>query len=462
MTTDRLTRQELTWLLTQEARSAADKLRKGVQVLASPAPAGGAPPLVAPALDALDDAMQMLAKLQKSPTQGRGRRGRIDVAALLWEVAPHTRVTIEPGSGTEVFGDEGELRRILQVLLAAAGPSGLGVEAGAPDVEIRRDGDDVRISVTLGPDSSGTPSTERSWLARMATRYGGRLELEGATESLVLPADGAANRLEVEQLRRELEAAQRQGEAYARELAAAFAQSEAPGAVAASKAPSGAPASEASEALALLAATSGAIAVQLRTLLAAIGRDVTPLRGRSGDVGAIADTIAGRLAHGSALVGELARLGACRADEPAQRADWVELVRQTVVEVEGLARGRGVSLALSTPASVDALAPPALAAMLVRALLDHAITATPRDASVRVSLERGSAGALTLTVDDGGTTVPASAHGTLVTHDVEPTSVGRPGGIGLITAGAIARHLGASLELGDAAGGGVRVTVTFA
>src|SRR5262249_6172930 len=100
---ERLTLQELTWLLTQEARSAAEKLRKGVAILAAPDPSTSVHPApsVEPELEALDDAMQTLASLHTG--RSRGQRGRIDLAALLYEVAPNARVSIEPGSGTEVF-----------------------------------------------------------------------------------------------------------------------------------------------------------------------------------------------------------------------------------------------------------------------------------------------------------------------------------------------------------------------
>src|SRR5215510_10764588 len=226
---DRLTRQELTWLLTQEARSAAEKLRKGVAVLSTEIRGQTDPPApnVEPELDALDDAMKMLATLHTGSAT-RSRRGRIDLAALLWEVAPNARVSIEPGSGTEVFGDESELRRMLQVLVGSTNFASSGSEMGAPELSIRREGSEIRVSVMLGPDSSANAETERAWLSRMATRYGGRLELEGATESILLPADGANDQREVADLRRELEAAQRQGEAYARELAAVFSYSQSP------------------------------------------------------------------------------------------------------------------------------------------------------------------------------------------------------------------------------------------
>src|SRR5258707_1220175 len=65
-------------------------------------------------LNRLDEAVSMLASLHGQPVY-RGRRGKIDIAALLWEVAPEARVSLEMGEGTTVFGDESELRRMLHV-----------------------------------------------------------------------------------------------------------------------------------------------------------------------------------------------------------------------------------------------------------------------------------------------------------------------------------------------------------
>src|SRR6185295_15176962 len=85
---------------------------------------------------------------------------------------------------------------------------------------IRREGDEIRVGVNLGPDTPATFEAERVWLARMALRYGGRLELDGSMQTLILAADVDTHRRELEGLRKELAAAQAQGEAYARELAA--------------------------------------------------------------------------------------------------------------------------------------------------------------------------------------------------------------------------------------------------
>src|SRR6187401_2408939 len=91
------------------------------------------------------------------------------------------------------------------------------------EITIRRQGDFVRISTNLGPDTGALGELEHRWLSRMALRHGGAIELEGGTHSILLQADGASDQREVTELRKELEQAQQLGEAYARELAAVLA-----------------------------------------------------------------------------------------------------------------------------------------------------------------------------------------------------------------------------------------------
>jgi hypothetical protein len=155
-------------------------------------------------------------------TRGRVRRGRIDLAALLYEFAPQGRLAIEPGSGTEVVGNEEDLRRVLQLMVLQS-PTGFGVPAADKSVEVRREGDWIRVSVDLGPDISLVDEAERRWLHRTAIRHGGRFELRGRTQCLLLPADASAH-AEVVALQRELEQAQLLGESYARELASVISQ----------------------------------------------------------------------------------------------------------------------------------------------------------------------------------------------------------------------------------------------
>src|SRR5438552_3915889 len=139
---ERLTRNELSWLLTQEARGAAERLRKGVQILTKPTPQpktsigsksdrppGSERPMtltssseegegLESSLDMLEGAMQKLSQIYGPSTQ-RGRRGRVDLAALIWELAPDAKVNLAPGAGTAIYGDEGEIRRMLHVLFGA-------------------------------------------------------------------------------------------------------------------------------------------------------------------------------------------------------------------------------------------------------------------------------------------------------------------------------------------------------
>jgi hypothetical protein len=311
VTKGRLTRQELSWLLTQEAQNAAERLRSGVQVLRTQAP----PPLdetsddsshrVDASLDALDDVMKMLSNLNQrssSAVTSPPRRGRIDLAALLWEIAPDARVSIEPGSGTEVFGDEADFRRMVQVMLGHA--SGEGSSA-----TVRRDGDDVRISVALGPDSSPTAETERAWLSRMAMRYGGRHELEGGTEQLIFPAE--ADNVEREALRRELDEARRQGEVYARELAAVFDRGEE---VAAASSLPPSLGVRPLDRFGVVARLCACIAAELNAALSPVARELGTLRHHEVTEEEL-DSLRSRTQHARELVASLANIGALDASE---------------------------------------------------------------------------------------------------------------------------------------------------
>jgi hypothetical protein len=126
---------------------------------------------------------------------------------------------LEPGAGTQVSGDEEEYRRMLQVLLTQSGVGQLA--NNTPAVEVRREGDWVRVTTALGPDVAASGELERRWLSRMAVRLGGRYELLGKSHSLVLPADND-DRVELKALREELLQAQQLGQSYALELAQAL------------------------------------------------------------------------------------------------------------------------------------------------------------------------------------------------------------------------------------------------
>jgi two-component system, OmpR family, sensor kinase len=470
VTSDKLTRPELTWLLAQEARSAAQKLRQGVAMSAAdmtpPPPSveestGG----VESTLNRLDEAVSLLASLHGRPTP-RGRRGRIDLAALLWEVAPEARVQIEMGEGTNVFGDENELRRMLQVLIAQGGdPTGA---TGTPEVSIRRAGGDVSVRVNLGPDTPANFETERAWLSRMAMRYGGRLELEGSMQTMTLPAEIDQQRLEVENLKKELAAAQAQGEAYARELAAVFSRAEGErerGALSnviarmtGSDPVSHLPAS--GESLAVLVAVVRVLGTQLRGILAAIGRDITPLRGQGGDIGETAASVGRHVTAASEIVSDLARLGACPLSEFPRHCDVADVLRDVVKDDIARAARHDVRVAVEAPEVTQDVVPQGALTVLIHALLDHSISASPPGSEVLVTLSEGVS-TIDVTFDDAGPPLPAAARGVVLSRDFEAVAQGRPPALPLIAAHAIAAHTHCGLSIEDGPRGGTRVRLSI-
>ncbi len=229
-------------MLSQEAKSAADRMRKGVGGQAEASVAF--PAEVATSLDLVDDAVRAL-----GAPMHHARRGRVDVAALLLELAPGAQLALEPGSGTAVQADPAELTRVMQVMLD------LGTHAGGEPARVIRDGARVRVGVALGPDASASSRIEHAWLHRMAVRHGGEVTLDAGMIWLSLPADDPADREEVEELKKELAAAQVQGEAYARELASIF-----------TRARSSIPPPPGAEPYLLLARLAGELAAELSAL----------------------------------------------------------------------------------------------------------------------------------------------------------------------------------------------------
>ncbi|MDI1477617.1 sensor histidine kinase [Polyangium sp. y55x31] len=457
MTSDRLTRNELTWLLAQEARTAAQKLRQGVIIQDGPpgsvrVPDGESTVAVETTLNQLDEAVGMLASLHGHPAT-RGRRGKIDLAQLMWEVAPEARVQIEMGEGTTVFGDEAELRRMLLLLVGQAGDPANA--KGTSEVSVRREGEEVKVSVVLGPDQPATFESERAWLSRMAIRHGGRLELDGSMQTLVLPADVDMQRQELENLKRELKAAQEQGEAYARELAAVFASGSA-------KVSSTPPASASiepvsSEGLAVLVAGVRGLVSELRGIFSAITRDLLPLRDRQGEVGDIVASAMRHVTAASETMADLARLGACPIGELPRHVDIAEALRDVVRDDVGRAARHDVRVTLHAPQSAYEVAQIGALTVLMHALLDHAISASPPGTEVVLTLSEHTSGGYALTVDDAGHPLPEAARTGVLSRDFEVLAAGRPAGISLIAATAIAAHVRMQLEIDDAPSGGARV-----
>ena len=449
---DRLTKQELSWLLTQEARAAAKTLKRGVERLSQSPPQPQiqeASPDIESSLEALDDAMRMLESLNVSMGK-RGTRGRVDLAALVVEVVPDARLHLAPGSGTEVYGEESDLRRMVQLLVRQTGLNVGG--AAVPEVTIGREGDEVRVSVALGPETLTGDRSERAWLSRMATRYGGRLELEGGQESLVLPAEDVQDRKEMEALRLELEAAQQQGEAYARELAAVFAAGDT--AESASVAPSTIP--PPTDAMTPVAALSAAIVAQVRTVLTGLSRELEPsiAKGRASEQ--LLDAAVVCQSQLQEMLSDLTRIVKVTPDELPAMTDAAALVRSTAEEADVRAQRHGIEIDVEVLDKLDLVLPQSASRMVVRLLIDHATAATPRGGHVKVQASFDNR-KLVVKVDDGGPSVPSGARDALIWRRLDPATIGRPRGAHLLSASAILSHIHGNLEIKDAPNGGARV-----
>ncbi len=435
---DRLTRQELGWLLMQEARGTAQALREGVTQLKSTQerPVDEAPP-VETMLDALDGAIEMLGELEASPRAGKDRRGRIDIAALLFGLAPEARISLEPGAGTEVFGVESDLRRMLGVLLGQPGALGSSAPSG---ISIRREADWIRISVELGPEGTPRRDLEFRWLSRMALRQGGRVELERGKQSLILPADRASEKREIEQLRRELEQAQQLGAVYARELAEAFAS----GQTNSSLPPESVRTSI--NRLDTLAELATPICRVLRPIVEGLRADAKQIGAALGENHSANVGLTRRIASTQDLLSDLDRIAKCAAQTTLENVDISLKLKSVVGQLLSRAERVGVHIGLSAEQSAISTTIGPDLDLLLHSLIVQAILATPAGQAVRVRIE-ASTDQVVISVEDGGTVVPESAFLALQKGIGDPQSLGRPAGLAWLIAGACAEKLGAQLEL---------------
>ena len=159
-----------------------------------------------------------------------------------------------------------------------------------------------------------------------------------------------------------------------------------------------------------------------------------------------------RVKSGQDFVAELTRVADCPLDEPIRTTDAAKLLREVAGAVEARAARLGVGVELKAPAKLEASLSTATFTLLVRSLLDHAITATRRDDHVLVELS-GEGGSLELRVEDGGPLVPAPVRSDVLRYRTDPSSVGRPTGLALLVADTAAGFLGGTLRLVESASG---------
>jgi two-component system, OmpR family, sensor kinase len=462
VTEDRLTRQELGWLLMQEARGTARALRQEVGQLQVAQERGGDPgPPVETMLDALDGAIDMMTVLEAPSSVGQAhskeRRVRIDVVTLLFDVAPNARLAIEPGAGTEVFGVEPELRRMLNLLVKLSGS-----DDNAPSViSVHRETDWVIISVALGPEGMATRALEHRWLNRMALRHGGRVELTGNETKLFLPADAESGQQEILQLRKELEQAQQLGAVYAKELAEAFTFTSGDSGL---PAPSSLAQPSAEAKLKLLVVSGAIIARTLRQTTELLKGDVNRISRLLGEPHELVNALQSRWVAYGELVADLDRIGRVTPEEPTKPLALDELLREVANSAEGRAKRQEVTVALDLGDHFTLTTRPTVLTLLLRSLFDQAIQSTPRRSNVTISLRRDDtpeSKRYLLRVVDGGPPIPDVALPGLLQGTADASAIGRPSVLSWIVIGATTEALGLSVEVGESIAQRSEVRLTF-
>jgi signal transduction histidine kinase len=275
-------------------------------------------------------------------------------------------------------------------------------------------------------------------------------------QTLVLPADVDRQRQELENLKRELAAAQQQGEEYARELAAMFASTSGkPTAVS----PSIEPVS--SEGLVSLVAGTRVLSSQLRGIFSAITRDLLPLRDRKDEVGEVIASAMRHVTASSEVMADLTRIGSCPIGELPRHADIADALREVVRDDIGRAARHDVRVNVVAPANAYEVVPIGALSVLIHALVGYAVNASPPGSEVAVTLAENEEGQWVLTFDDAGHAVPVAARRGVLSRDYETVATGRTTGITLVAAMSIAAHIRMPLEIDDAPSGGARTRLTI-
>jgi len=202
---------------------------------------------------------------------------------------------------------------------------------------------------------------------------------------------------------------------------------------------------------------------ELRSPLTALKLQLELLR-REGDAAgreAARAALAEGIARASRLVEQLLALARAEPDAtaPPERVDLVAIARQAVADTLPFAQSRSVEFELiaAAPAFVsgDALA----LGLLVRNLADNAVRYSPAGSRVEVSVS-SEAKEVLLQVDDSGPGIPEEEHERVFDRFYRRADQGESGsGLGLAIVRSVALAHGASIALGRAPLGGLRVSI---
>ncbi|PTT80057.1 two-component sensor histidine kinase [Pelomonas sp. HMWF004] len=203
---------------------------------------------------------------------------------------------------------------------------------------------------------------------------------------------------------------------------------------------------------------------ELRTPLTALKLQLGLLRDAAPgpEQDAAIDRLRGGIDRAVRLVEQLLALARAEPGATATRLplDLADLARQAVADVQPLADRASVALTLTAPDPLPLTGDPQALRGAVRNLIDNAVKYGAR--TVQVSALHGTTGAPLLRVDDDGPGIPAAQRERVFDRFQRGEGAAVEGsGLGLAIVQAAARQQGASVNLGDAPLGGLRVEIAW-
>ncbi len=176
------------------------------------------------------------------------------------------------------------------------------------------------------------------------------------------------------------------------------------------------------------------------------------------------DMLTAGIDRAARLVEQLLTLARSEPGAPTAHVDGIdlsELVRRAVAQTVPFAHSRNTTLELFADAPVRLRGEPDALAVLARNLADNAVRYSPHGARVELRVSNDD-GVPTLQVDDAGPGIAAQDRERVFDRFYRHAADSESGsGLGLAIVRSVAARHGASVELGDSALGGLRVSVRF-
>ncbi len=205
------------------------------------------------------------------------------------------------------------------------------------------------------------------------------------------------------------------------------------------------------------------VAAELRATLIPAAKELAAMREHEVKGGEL-DTLRRRIMRAREVTASIASIGSVPAEELPSDIALRDVVRGAINDCAPFAEREGVKVVVrisnEDKRAYVRVGTKAITA-LARELVAHAVQATPRGASVEVTVIPDDPDGPRVIVDDAGPPLPASARRAFLALETHAGQYGRPSGLPIFMAAELASCMGARLELSDAPSGGLRVTVTF-